>query len=122
MNTNLLLRRYDFSTHPLLCPFCSNDSLAYVRTNVFLRYGQSEYSGVRVNFEGSPECNVYAADEIVQGNPSPDRSGLSIQFQCLKCPPGSQLRELVITDNNGRSEMGWRVRPPFNDPCRWTRS
>lgn len=84
----------------LICPNCGGDNLKHFRVEVFERKEDKE-NGVHVQIE---EGKVLL-DQILDGNPSSRRHGLSIRFVCEHCSAGSVL---TIAQHKGATHVDFK--------------
>lgn len=94
----------------LTCPSCGHDNLHQENVHVFFRKEDAE-DGVQVSVQGRAVWGHEPADVPVsvftdqEGNPSPRRDGIEIEFWCECCPAHPRL---AIMQHKGSTYMEWR--------------
>lgn len=71
----------------LLCPDCGGSGLHHGSVDVVNRTREDAVSGLNVLVDGTS----FTAKDSLDGNPSPRRNGMNIQFHCEMCGKDSVL-------------------------------
>lgn len=71
----------------LLCPWCGGSGMHHISVDVVNRKQEDAVFGLKVHVEEMS----FAAKDSLDGNPSPRRNGMTIQFNCELCGENSVL-------------------------------
>ena len=82
----------------LHCPNCDGFYLHQEKTEVFER-GEDSPTGLHVNIQDG----AAKVDQIITGNPSPRRHGLTVHFNCETCDSAVQM---VVYQHKGNTFVG----------------
>lgn len=88
----------------LECPTCGRDGYLHQR-RVDLYFRNREDADIGTHLFAKEELYGVNSSAPMQGNPSPRRNGLNIQFGCEICG-GSH--DLAIFQHKGKTYTGWK--------------
>jgi hypothetical protein len=86
-----------------LCPYCHGNNLHHEGVTVYDRNEDAEK--VRVTHVTDMVVSVATVDEAHSNNPSPRRTGLTIDFSCETC---EEKPVMAIIQHKGTTYIGWK--------------